>query len=220
MFSLEQSITAWRKQMLAGGIKAPVPLDELEGHLREEVDRRVREGIQTQLAFEEAVLKMGAAGELKAEFSRGWRWRDLLEIELVDKKRGAQWLPTICLVTANAVFLAFSVMVIGSLGKTSVMTHPEGISAMAAMLISDLLFSSGFLGRRLFPVIPRKGVRLALGASLSALIALGMMVLISRIDGDIGRLMMEFCWAFFVPMGALGGLIFGLERAAQGKSVG
>ena len=39
MFDLEQSITNWRKQMLAAGIKSPVPLEELEIHLREEIER-------------------------------------------------------------------------------------------------------------------------------------------------------------------------------------
>ena len=37
MFSLEKSIAGWREQMLAAGIKAPVPLEELEIHLREEI---------------------------------------------------------------------------------------------------------------------------------------------------------------------------------------
>lgn len=212
MFSLEQSITAWRKQMLAGGIKAPVPLDELEGHLREEVDRRVREGIQTQLAFEEAVLKMGAAGELKAEFSRGWRWRDILEMELVDEKWGAVWLPVICLIAANAAFLLFSI-------RMPMMTFPEFVAAGTAILVSDLLFSSGFLGRRIFPVISRKRTRLAIGVSCGALISLWMIIFMSHTDYDIGRFVMAFCWAFFVPMGALGGLIFGLERAAQKTSI-
>jgi len=30
MFNLEQSIADWRRQMIAGGIKTPVPLEELE----------------------------------------------------------------------------------------------------------------------------------------------------------------------------------------------
>ena len=41
MFDLEQSIRNWRKQMLAAGIKSPVPLDELEIHLRDEIERRL-----------------------------------------------------------------------------------------------------------------------------------------------------------------------------------
>ena len=36
MPDLEQSIGEWRKQMIAAGIQSPVPLDELESHLRDE----------------------------------------------------------------------------------------------------------------------------------------------------------------------------------------
>jgi len=39
MFDIEQSFTEWRKQMLAAGIKTPVPLVELEIHLREDVEK-------------------------------------------------------------------------------------------------------------------------------------------------------------------------------------
>jgi hypothetical protein len=45
MFNLEQSIIEWRKQMLAAGIKTPVPLDELEIHLREEIERQMASGL-------------------------------------------------------------------------------------------------------------------------------------------------------------------------------
>ena len=44
MFNLEQSIAEWRKQMLAAGIKSPVPLEELEIHLREEIGRNIQFG--------------------------------------------------------------------------------------------------------------------------------------------------------------------------------
>jgi len=39
MFELEKSIADWRRQMLAAGIKSPLPLEELEIHLREEIER-------------------------------------------------------------------------------------------------------------------------------------------------------------------------------------
>ena len=32
MFDLEQAIADWRRQMLAAGIKTPVPLEELKSH--------------------------------------------------------------------------------------------------------------------------------------------------------------------------------------------
>ena len=38
MFNLEEKISEWRKQMLAAGIRSPVPLEELEIHLREKPD--------------------------------------------------------------------------------------------------------------------------------------------------------------------------------------
>jgi hypothetical protein len=41
MFNLEQSI-AKRRQMLAVGIKTPVPLDELESQLRDDVEQQVQ----------------------------------------------------------------------------------------------------------------------------------------------------------------------------------
>jgi hypothetical protein len=40
MFNLEQAISEWRRQMIAVGIKTPVPLEELESHLREDVEQR------------------------------------------------------------------------------------------------------------------------------------------------------------------------------------
>ncbi len=44
MFDLEESIADWRKQMLAAGIKSPVPPEELEIHLREEIERQMQPG--------------------------------------------------------------------------------------------------------------------------------------------------------------------------------
>jgi hypothetical protein len=42
MFSLEQSIAEWRTQMLAAGIKTPTLLEELENHLRDEIERQAK----------------------------------------------------------------------------------------------------------------------------------------------------------------------------------
>jgi hypothetical protein len=70
MFNLEQSITEWRWQMLAAGIKTPVPLDELESHLRDEIDRQVKSGIDAQRAFGEAIQQIGPPNVLKSEFQK------------------------------------------------------------------------------------------------------------------------------------------------------
>jgi hypothetical protein len=70
MFNLEQSIAEWRRQMLAAGIKSPVPLDELEGHLREEIERQKKSGMDARQAFEITISKIGQPEDLKAEFAK------------------------------------------------------------------------------------------------------------------------------------------------------
>ena len=45
MFDLEKAIADWRRLMLALGIKSPVPLEELESHLREEIQRQMQLGL-------------------------------------------------------------------------------------------------------------------------------------------------------------------------------
>jgi len=70
MFDLEQSIANWRRHMLAAGITTPVPLDELEIHLREDIERQMQSGLSAQQAFGIAAKKIGQAPELKREFKK------------------------------------------------------------------------------------------------------------------------------------------------------
>jgi len=68
--NIELSIVEWRRQMLAAGIKSPVPLDELENHLREEIEREMKSGLNTSQAFAAAVQQIGQAKALKQEFKK------------------------------------------------------------------------------------------------------------------------------------------------------
>jgi hypothetical protein len=70
MFDLEKSISDWRRQMQSAGIKSPVPLDELEIHLREDVERQTKSGRSEADAFDSAVGEMGEARALKCEFKK------------------------------------------------------------------------------------------------------------------------------------------------------
>jgi hypothetical protein len=76
MFNLEQSIAEWRQQVLAAGIKTPVPLEELESHLREETEQQVRAGTDEARAFEIAVQRIGQPAPLKKEFMKtaNFKW--------------------------------------------------------------------------------------------------------------------------------------------------
>ncbi len=73
MSKLEQQIAGWREQMLSAGIQTPVPLEELEIHLREEIGRRVNSGADEQRAFEISVQQMGRPELLNREFNKSER---------------------------------------------------------------------------------------------------------------------------------------------------
>jgi hypothetical protein len=68
MFDMEQALTLWRRRMLDAGIKTPVPLEELEEHLREEIEEQLALGTEAQLAFNTAIEKLGKTHALHAEF--------------------------------------------------------------------------------------------------------------------------------------------------------
>ncbi|MGO8928671.1 MAG: permease prefix domain 1-containing protein [Limisphaerales bacterium] len=81
MFDLDQAILEWRQQMAVGGIKMPDALDELESHLRDEVDQQVCLGLSQQEAFDTAAQRIGESKALKQEFRkvnrhRAWGFRN------------------------------------------------------------------------------------------------------------------------------------------------
>jgi leader peptidase (prepilin peptidase)/N-methyltransferase len=79
MFDLDKAIEEWRKQMVKAGIKTPVPLDELESHLREEMEQQVRLGSSAQQAFEAAAQRIGQASALKSEFRKVEKAKPVLQ---------------------------------------------------------------------------------------------------------------------------------------------
>jgi sec-independent protein translocase protein TatC len=62
--------------MDAAGIETPV-LDELESHLRDDVEQRVRSGMSVQQACETAARRIGQAAALQAEFEKAGRAKRL-----------------------------------------------------------------------------------------------------------------------------------------------
>src|SRR5215472_8945701 len=70
MFDFEQAIAEWRRKMTAAGIKTPVPLEELESHLREEIDRQIRAGLTHEQAFALAVERIDQGTQLRQEFGK------------------------------------------------------------------------------------------------------------------------------------------------------
>ena len=70
MFNLEQAVEEWRRQMVKAGIKTPVPLEELESHLREEIERQMKSGLNERRAFEIAAQQIGQTNTLNNEFKK------------------------------------------------------------------------------------------------------------------------------------------------------
>lgn len=74
MFDLEPSITEWRRQMLAAGLKTGRRLDELESHLRAEISALKSAGASEAVAFEQAVTRLGSPHSMYTEFNKNWGW--------------------------------------------------------------------------------------------------------------------------------------------------
>jgi hypothetical protein len=70
MFQLDSAIQSWRRQMISAGIYNRDTLNELESHLRDDIEQQVRAGQTEQHAFEIAAEKIGKANALKAEFAK------------------------------------------------------------------------------------------------------------------------------------------------------
>ena len=59
MFSLDQAIAEWRRDLAAGGIKSPELLDEMESHLRDDVEHQIRSGTTAGEAWLAAIGRLG-----------------------------------------------------------------------------------------------------------------------------------------------------------------
>jgi len=68
MFNLEKEIVDWRSHIVQAGIARPEILDELESHLRSEIEHHLAGGCDPLRAFNTAVQQMGDAMTIKNEF--------------------------------------------------------------------------------------------------------------------------------------------------------
>jgi len=157
MFDLEQSIAEWRKHMLAAGIKTPVPLEELEIHLRDNIAQQMQSGLSAQQAFGIAVKKIGQSPELKKEFNKIGA---PMEMQKIVKLAGV-----ICV--AVALFLQLStclpgVLFVFVLGRgLSLMTRVLAVAVLAIPVAATIL--SWRYNHKLLPVIHNQPLRRAVG---------------------------------------------------------
>jgi hypothetical protein len=141
MFDLEPAIIEWRTRMIRGGIKTPAVLDELESHLREEVQNQLRSGAAAEQAYALAVERLGVAGSLKQEF------------EKLSRERKRNWLRRGSIVggTLFAYTGVFATWILARRTGRIKITGTELLLLLGSML-ATMLF--GFLGRRVGNRLP------------------------------------------------------------------
>jgi hypothetical protein len=67
MFDLELEIQRWRRELIANGLSSS-ELDELEDHLRTDIEEQMRSGVAERDAFGIAVERIGRSSQLNTQF--------------------------------------------------------------------------------------------------------------------------------------------------------
>jgi len=220
MFNLEQAIKNWRQQMLADGIKSPAVLDELESHLREDVERQARSGIDGAASFKAAVERIGQSTLLKAEFAK---------VAATKEFRWGKVVGVACCLMA----LPLSVWAIPSFLMIRELTMGERLLGSAAVIVTFLSIASWRFSHKFFPVIRNPRVRM--GASISCGLAgliwdgvfalLLFTVIVPHLFAGVGAAQsielrpifamgVATLWAMALTA-VLGGVAYGLDEAAR-----
>jgi hypothetical protein len=212
MFDLEKSIADWRQRMLAAGIKSPVPLEELEAHLREDIEQLVKSGRSESEAFQSAVQQIGQARVVHGEFKKNdpligaTKWK-LMEIYFAIM---ASVFPLwICAELFHFKFTRSSVD----------FTPSQQASGLAAMGLFVLFAWGGRLSCKMLPVVLSKRRRNIVTIVCAVPVMLWWVVFLNfitpRHDLTISQFVISFLWAFFTPAGLIIGLPWGLETAVR-----
>ena len=209
MFDLEHSVADWRKQMLAAGIKTPVPLEELESHLREEIERQTKAGLSQQNAFTSSIQKLGSAHTVQNEF---------MKVDTIHSALKQKLMEIGLTLTTILVPLLFGGVLLKRAGFID-MTVAEQLSCLAALAAFSVLAWCGRLGQRFMPVIQNRRIRDAILFSCFGSLMLWwvvfFMLIVPRHDFTVGEFLVAFTWAFITPTGACIGLHWGIETAAR-----
>jgi len=221
MFDLEHAIADWRQQMLATGIKTPVPLEELEIHLREEIEQQTKSGLSEQEIFNSAVQKIGQTYVLKVEFEKV---SAPMEIQKIIKLAGV-----ICVAVALffQVFtcspIVFAFLFAHGL-KVSLMTRLLPFAAWAITVATTVL--SWKYNHKLLPVIHNQLLRRAVGIMCYVGCLLWIRFVLLHLPKGVAEnfslgnfLLVTFLLGSeWTVMAILGGVGHGLEKAAAKKT--
>ncbi len=189
--------------MLAAGIKSPVPLEELEIHLREEIELQMKLGEREVQAFKTAAQRIGHAHMIQKEFKKteaaGWHM-------------GQIW--------AGAIVGLLQSILIGAVLFNSEMIFGDRMSSLAAIATSFLFMAVMRSFYKILPVIPTKRKRTAavlIFGGVPAFMWCGVVAgfVLPGHEFPFGQWLATVLWVVAPPLGAFLGLIWGIEIAAR-----
>jgi hypothetical protein len=204
MFNLEEAIAEWRRQLLAAGIKTPVPMEELECHLREDMERQVKSGLDAQRAFEVAVRRIGPAHLLENEFKK---------IQAKVAARKEKEMRIYCVVFP----VIYSGLGFYGLLKAE-MSEAQRILGLTAVALADIFIWFAPYFHRHLPVVQHKKARMTIQIvpMLAWMICAGffMNFVLPRLDLTQSQLGVSVLW-LMLPCAMLGSIGYGLGEAAR-----
>jgi hypothetical protein len=209
MFDIEQSIADWRRRMIAAGIKTPVPLKELELHLRDEIERQMKSGKSEVEAFETAVQEIGHADVVRNEFEK-------IEDEVDERKwKEGQ-------IGLGIILGLLQLISIGAVLFNSEMTLGQRLSSLTAIALSIMLAGAGWLSHRVLPAIRDRLTRIAaiiIAGGVPMIIWVWILARFYLIGHEFpfGEWLTKQLWICCPPLGLYLGFILGLETAARKK---
>jgi hypothetical protein len=216
MLDLEKSITDWRKQMLAAGIKTPVPLEELENHLREEIERQMKLGLNAEQALETTVSNVGRGSELETEFQK---IATPMEIQKVMK-----WAGVICVELA----LAGQLITCAPMAVHFVLAHGSRLDFITSVLplagwaaTTALVLLIWKYNYKVLPAVQNQRQRRAIGLACYIACLLWIRFALFHLPFHITEnistvILINFVvGAEWAVIGILGGIAYGLEKAAH-----
>ncbi|KRB36545.1 permease prefix domain 1-containing protein [Microbacterium sp. Root180] len=229
---LEEQIAAWRAYAGRRDAIAGRDVDELEDHLRDQIERLEASGLAPDEAFLVAVKRMGGIDELSREFAREHSerlWKQLMIDEPAAESSRSRALP---LAVGLAVAAAAAVKIPALFGidfaqggdfylrNLALLILPflaayflvRRRARTATMLVVALPFVAAALVLNLYP-FGTDAATLAL-AAIHAVVALWIVVGIAYADGDVrsSRARMDFVrftgeWFVYLVLIALGGAV-------------
>ena len=210
MFNLEQSIADWREQMLAAGIQSPVPLEELEIHLREEIERQMKSELSEQEIFNSAVQKIGPTLAIKNEFAKMDKAKARLNWKLVE------------ILFLAHVFLFPLVVVSGAFlfknGSFSEMTFSQKISSLAAAMACSLFAWGVRLSCGKFPLVRTNRIRDAIFVPVMLWLLIFAYLIMPHTNLDDSPRAVASLWGF-APFGIALGWIWGYAGAMRKRTM-